>query len=88
MARQSDWLHSDIHIETYETRLVVRFRVDGVLREIVSPRRALAPLWFPELKVMAKLDIAEKKTSPRMVGFPFALAAKEVDVRVSTIPAS
>ena len=52
---------SDIHIETYETRMVVRFRVDGVLREVSSPRRALAPLLVSRVKVMAKLDIAEKR---------------------------
>ena len=52
---------SDIHIETYESRLVVRFRVDGVLKEIVSPRRALAPLLVSRIKVMARLDIAEKR---------------------------
>ncbi|MFL2529753.1 MAG: GspE/PulE family protein [Candidatus Azotimanducaceae bacterium] len=52
---------SDVHVETYEARLVIRFRVDGVLREVVSPRRALAPLLVSRIKVMAKLDIAEKR---------------------------
>ena len=49
---------SDIHIETFEKRLVVRFRVDGVLREVVQPKRQLAPLLVSRIKVMAKLDIA------------------------------
>ncbi|MFG1488914.1 ATPase, T2SS/T4P/T4SS family, partial [Oceanospirillum sp. HFRX-1_2] len=52
---------SDIHIETFEKRLVVRFRVDGVLRPVVEPKRALAPLLTSRIKVMAKLDIAEKR---------------------------
>ncbi|MBT3624929.1 MAG: type II secretion system ATPase GspE [Gammaproteobacteria bacterium] len=78
---------SDIHIETYETRLVVRFRVDGVLREIVSPRRALAPLLVSRIKVMAKLDIAEKRL-PQDGRISIRIGGKEVDVRVSTIPAS
>ena len=76
---------SDIHIETYETRMVVRFRVDGVLREVSSPRRALAPLLVSRVKVMAKLDIAEKRL-PQDGRIPIKLAGKEVDVRVSTIP--
>jgi general secretion pathway protein E len=78
---------SDIHVETYETRLVVRFRVDGVLREIVSPRRALAPLLVSRIKVMAKLDIAEKRL-PQDGRISIRIGGKEVDVRVSTIPAS
>ncbi|MEX2326101.1 MAG: ATPase, T2SS/T4P/T4SS family, partial [Pseudomonadales bacterium] len=78
---------SDIHIETYETRLLVRFRVDGVLREIVSPRRALAPLLVSRIKVMARLDIAEKRL-PQDGRISVRVAGKEVDVRVSTIPAS
>lgn len=78
---------SDIHIETYETRLVVRFRVDGMLREVVSPRRALAPLLVSRIKVMAKLDIAEKRL-PQDGRISVRVGGKEVDVRVSTIPAS
>lgn len=78
---------SDIHIETYETRLVVRFRVDGVLREIVTPKRALAPLLVSRIKVMAKLDIAEKRL-PQDGRISLKVAGREVDVRVSTIPAN
>ncbi len=78
---------SDIHVETYATRLVVRFRVDGVLREIVSPRRGLAPLLVSRIKVMAKLDIAEKRL-PQDGRISIRIGGKEVDVRVSTIPAS
>ena len=61
---------SDIHVETYETRLVVRFRVDGVLREVVSPRRALAPLLVSRIKVMARSGC------PRTEGSPCWSAAK------------
>ena len=78
---------SDIHIETYETRLVVRFRVDGVLKEIVTPRRALAPLLVSRIKVMARLDIAEKRV-PQDGRITVRVGGKEVDVRVSTIPAN
>ena len=78
---------SDIHVETYETRLVVRFRVDGVLREVVNPRRALAPLLVSRIKVMARLDIAEKRL-PQDGRISVRVGGKEVDVRVSTIPAS
>ena len=52
---------SDVHVETFEQELLVRFRVDGVLREVVRPKRQLAPLLVSRIKVMAKLDIAEKR---------------------------
>ncbi len=76
---------SDIHIETQERRLVVRFRVDGVLREVLEPRRALAPLLVSRVKVMAKLDIAEKRL-PQDGRVSLRVGGHEVDVRVSTIP--
>ena len=78
---------SDIHIETFEKTLAVRFRVDGVLREIVSPGRALAPLLVSRIKVMAKLDIAEKRV-PQDGRIGLRIGGREVDVRVSTMPAS
>ncbi len=52
---------SDIHIETFESALQIRFRVDGVLREVLKPNRKLASLLVSRIKVMAKLDIAEKR---------------------------
>ncbi|MDM8546713.1 type II secretion system ATPase GspE [Candidatus Venteria ishoeyi] len=76
---------SDIHIEPYETRLVVRFRVDGVLREVLQPKRVLAPLLASRIKVMAKLDIAEKRL-PQDGRISLRIAGRAVDVRVSTIP--
>ena len=72
---------SDIHIETFEHRLVVRFRVDGVLREVVEPKRALAPLLVSRIKVMAKLDIAEKRI-PQDGRISLRVAGREIDVRV------
>ena len=76
---------SDIHIETLERRLSVRFRVDGLLREIVQPRRALAPMLVSRIKVMARLDIAEKRL-PQDGRVSLRVGGHEVDVRVSTIP--
>ncbi len=76
---------SDIHIEPYETRLVVRLRIDGVLREILQPRRVLAPLLASRIKVMAKLDIAEKRL-PQDGRISLRIAGRAVDVRVSTMP--
>jgi general secretion pathway protein E len=78
---------SDIHIETYEKRLLVRFRVDGVLREVVQPKRALAPLLISRIKVMAKLDIAEKRV-PQDGRIALRIGGREVDVRVSTMPSN
>ena len=78
---------SDIHIETFESRMVVRFRVDGVLQEVLQPKRALAPLLVSRIKVMAKLDIAEKRI-PQDGRIALKVAGREVDIRVSTMPAS
>lgn len=78
---------SDIHVESFEKRLSVRLRVDGQLREIVQPRRELAPLLVSRIKVMAKLDIAEKRI-PQDGRISLRLAGREVDVRVSTLPSS
>lgn len=78
---------SDIHIETFEKRLSVRFRVDGQLKEIVSPRRELSSLLVSRIKVMAKLDIAEKRV-PQDGRISLRLAGREVDVRVSTLPSN
>jgi general secretion pathway protein E len=77
---------SDIHIEPFENRLVVRFRVDGMLREVIQSRRAVAPLVVSRIKVMSKLDIAEKRL-PQDGRISLRIAGRAVDVRVSTIPA-
>ena len=76
---------SDIHIEPYENRLSVRFRVDGVLREVLAPKRVLAPLLVSRIKVMSKLDIAEKRI-PQDGRISLKIAGRAVDVRVSTLP--
>lgn len=76
---------SDIHVEPFESRLTVRFRVDGVLREVLAPPRAIAPLLASRIKVMAKLDIAEKRL-PQDGRISVRIAGRPVDVRVSTIP--
>jgi len=76
---------SDIHIESFEHAMVVRFRVDGVLREVLRPQRALAPLLVSRIKVMAKLDIAEKRL-PQDGRISLKIAGRAVDVRVSTLP--
>ena len=76
---------SDIHIEPFENRLVVRFRVDGVLREVLQSRRAVAPLIVSRIKVMSKLDIAEKRV-PQDGRISLRIAGRAVDVRVSTLP--
>ncbi len=78
---------SDVHIETFERDLVVRFRVDGVMREVVRPKRELASLLVSRIKVMARLDIAEKRV-PQDGRISLRIGGREVDVRVSTMPAS
>ncbi len=78
---------SDIHIETFETVLSIRFRVDGVLREVLTPSRKLAPLLVSRVKVMAKLDIAEKRI-PQDGRISLRIGGRAVDVRVSTMPSS
>ncbi len=76
---------SDVHVEPYENRLVVRFRIDGILQEILQTRRALAPLVVSRIKVMSKLDIAEKRL-PQDGRISLRIAGRAVDVRVSTMP--
>lgn len=76
---------SDIHVEVQERRLVVRFRVDGVLRDMIEPKRTLAPSLVSRIKVMARLDIAEKRL-PQDGRVSLRVGGHEVDVRVSTVP--
>ncbi|HZJ82071.1 MAG TPA: ATPase, T2SS/T4P/T4SS family, partial [Guyparkeria sp.] len=76
---------SDIHIESFESRMVVRFRVDGVLREVLEPPRAVASVIVSRIKVMANLDIAEKRL-PQDGRISLRLAGRPVDVRISTLP--
>ena len=76
---------SDIHFEPYENRLAVRLRVDGVLREILQPPRELAPLVVSRIKVMAKLDIAEKRL-PQDGRITRSIGGHIIDMRISTLP--
>jgi general secretion pathway protein E len=76
---------SDIHIEPFETRSVVRLRVDGTLRDLAEPARALHAAIVSRVKIMAQLDIAEKRL-PQDGRITLRVAGRAVDVRVSTIP--
>ncbi|WP_028491681.1 type II secretion system ATPase GspE [Thioalkalivibrio sp. ALE19] len=76
---------SDIHIEPFERELVVRMRVDGVMRRVYAPSASLTPLIVSRVKVMADLDIAEKRL-PQDGRISLRVAGRPVDVRVSTLP--
>ena len=76
---------SDIHIEPYETGLVVRMRIDGVLRETLKMPPHVAPVIVSRIKVMARLDIAERRV-PQDGRIGLTLGGKLLDVRVSTLP--
>ena len=78
---------SDIHIEPYERHSSVRFRVDGTLREVVQPNRALHAALISRLKIMAELDIAEKRM-PQDGRISLRIGTRAVDVRVSTLPSA
>jgi general secretion pathway protein E len=78
---------SDIHIEPYERSSSVRFRVDGTLREVVQPNKALHAALISRLKVMAELDIAEKRL-PQDGRISLRIGGKAIDVRVSTLPSA
>jgi len=75
---------SDIHIEPYEQHSSVRFRIDGTLREVVQPHRALHAALISRLKIMAELDIAEKRL-PQDGRISLRIGTRAVDVRVSTL---
>jgi general secretion pathway protein E len=76
---------SDIHIEPYENRLVVRYRIDGVLHEVESPPRRLSAAMISRVKIMASLDIAERRL-PQDGRIKLRIQGKEIDLRVSTVP--
>lgn len=78
---------SDIHLATSEHRLLVRFRVDGMLRDVLELSPRLSPLIVSRIKVMAKLDIAERRT-PQDGRIAIRIGGRDVDLRVSTMPAS
>ena len=78
---------SDIHIEPYERELMIRFRVDGVLYAVFKPPKRLQGAITSRIKVMADLNIAEKRL-PQDGRIPLKLAGKDIDVRLSTVPTS
>ena len=78
---------SDIHIEPYERASSVRFRVDGTLREVVQPNRGLHAALISRLKIMAELDIAEKRL-PQDGRISLRIGGRAIDVRVSTLPSA
>ena len=76
---------SDIHIEPFESRLTVRYRIDGVLHEVESPPKRLSAAVISRIKIMANLDIAERRL-PQDGRIRLRVQGKEIDLRVSTLP--
>ena len=76
---------SDVHIEPYEDKLNVRFRVDGVLQDVASEEKTFQAAILSRIKVMAGLNIAEKRL-PQDGRIGIKIAGKDVDIRVSTVP--
>jgi len=76
---------SDIHVEPFENRLAVRYRVDGVLHDVESPPKRLAAAVISRIKIMANLDIAERRL-PQDGRIRLRVQGKEIDLRVSTVP--
>ena len=78
---------SDIHIEPYQNSFKVRYRVDGILYDLISPPKWIQPALTSRIKVMAKLNIAEKRL-PQDGRFEVRIGNQAIDVRVSTLPTS
>ncbi len=76
---------SDIHIEPEENRLAVRFRIDGILHEMFSPPKRMEPALMSRIKVLSKMDIAEKR-KPQDGRFNMKAMDRDIDLRVSTFP--
>ncbi|NKB61626.1 MAG: type II secretion system protein GspE [Gammaproteobacteria bacterium] len=76
---------SDIHLEAFESSSIVRFRIDGLLRDVVDPQRRLHSALVSRIKVMSKLDIAEKRL-PQDGRMSLRVGEKQIDVRVSVLP--
>lgn len=76
---------SDIHIEPFEAKVLVRFRIDGVLHSVVTPPKNVQAAMVSRIKVMAGLDIAEKR-HPQDGRLRVKVAGREVDVRISVLP--
>ena len=76
---------SDVHIEPFENQLKVRYRIDGILHEIEPPPRQLKAAVISRLKILAQLNIAERRL-PQDGRIKIRLAGKDVDLRISTVP--
>ncbi len=85
ITRAVDGRASDIHIEPFENRLKVRYRVDGVMREVESPPARLSAAVISRVKIMSKLNIAERRL-PQDGRIQLRVQGKEIDLRVSTVP--
>lgn len=85
MRRALETRASDIHIEPFENRLFVRYRIDGVIHEQESPPRKLTAAIISRIKIMANLDIAERRL-PQDGRIKLRMSGKEIDLRVSTVP--
>jgi general secretion pathway protein E len=78
---------SDVHVHPYETKIQIRYRVDGILYDVLSLNRNVLPLVISRIKVMAGMDIAERRL-PQDGRSSVRLGQREVDLRVSTVPTS
>ncbi len=87
MQRAVEARASDIHIEPFENRLKVRYRVDGVLQEVEAPPASSTAAVISRIKIMAKLNIAERRL-PQDGRIMHRVQGKELDLRVSTVPTS
>jgi len=87
MQRAVEERASDIHIEPFENRLKVRYRVDGVLQEVEAPPSSSTAAVISRIKIMAKLNIAERRL-PQDGRIMHRVQGKELDLRVSTVPTS
>ncbi len=76
---------SDIHIDPFEEKLSIRYRIDGELQEVLTPSRRIAPALVSRIKVMSRLDIAEKRM-PQDGRISLSLGGRSLDVRVATLP--
>ncbi|MGH7965953.1 MAG: type II secretion system ATPase GspE [Candidatus Binatia bacterium] len=76
---------SDIHIEPFEQELLIRFRIDGILYDVISPPKAIQPLLISRIKIMAGLNIAEKRL-PQDGRIRLKVAGRDIDIRVSVVP--
>ncbi|MGF1525318.1 MAG: type II secretion system ATPase GspE [Candidatus Competibacterales bacterium] len=85
ISKAVDGRASDIHIEPFESRLKIRYRIDGVLQEVESPPARLSAAVISRIKMMAKLNIAERRL-PQDGRIQLRVQGKEIDLRVSTTP--